>query len=352
MKNGSEQGQNSAQPAAKTKVLFVITKSNWGGAQRYVYDIATHLPQEFEPVVAYGPAHTSEHPGILAEKLQAAHVRTIFVPALTRDIGIADMAAFRELKNLYETERPHVVHLNSSKAGIIGALAARATRVPRIVFTAHGWPFWEQRPLPWRIVAWVGSFLTACLTHRTICISHNDLRAFARMPFVGHRQTLIYNGIDMSVSFGTGTAIRDAFPADAHITGTIGELTANKNQIALIEQAKTDSHMHVAIVGEGEERAFLEEKVRQYGLTGRVKFFGFIPAIEVLRGFDSFSLPSLKEGLPYVLLEARLAGLPIEAAHTGGVEEALSLPLSNFSLEEMVRKTVALYRYSAPTNSV
>ena len=352
MKNGSEQGQNSAQPRAKTKVLFVITKSNWGGAQRYVYDVATHLPAEFEPVVAFGPGQNSTHAGILAEKLQAANIRVIFVPELTRNISVFDIVAFGALKNLYMAEQPRIVHLNSSKAGLIGALAARAARVPHIVFTAHGWPFREKRSLAWRIVAWAGSLLTICLAHRTICISQSDLRAFAHTWGVGRKQTLIYNGIDMNMSFESGAVIRDAFPAGAHITGTIGELTANKNQIALIEAAKNNPHLFVAIVGEGEDRAMLEGKVAEYTLEARVKFFGFMSAAEVLKGFDSFSLPSLKEGLPYVLIEARLAGVPIEAARVGGIEEALSLPLTTFSLEAMVRNTVTQYRYSAPTNSV
>jgi glycosyltransferase involved in cell wall biosynthesis len=101
----------------------------------------------------------------------------------------------------------------------------------------------------------------------------------------------------------------------------------------------------VAIVGEGEDRSRLEATIQEYGLESRVKLFGFIPALEVLRGFDVFALPSLKEGLPYVLIEAKAAGLPIVANRVGGVGEILDAPdMNEFSLDRMVEKTIEVYR--------
>jgi glycosyltransferase involved in cell wall biosynthesis len=76
----------------------------------------------------------------------------------------------------------------------------------------------------------------------------------------------------------------------------------------------------------------------------RVNLFGYLPAANVLKGFDTFALPSLKEGLPYVLLEAKQAGLPIVANRVGGVGEILDAKdLREFSLEQMVKKTAQLY---------
>jgi glycosyltransferase involved in cell wall biosynthesis len=97
-------------------------------------------------------------------------------------------------------------------------------------------------------------------------------------------------------------------------------------------------------VGDGENRQYLNKKIKEYGLDKRVILFGFMSADTVLRGFDTFALPSLKEGLPYVLLEAKSAGLPIVANRVGGVGEILDAKdMSEFSLENMLKKTVALY---------
>jgi len=325
----------------KTKILYVITKSNWGGAQRYVYDLATALPKDkFDVCVAFG------QPGRLAEKLSKTDIATRPTASLQRDISmIADMRSFFELLRLFRTEQPDVVHLNSSKAAGLGALAARLAGVPRIVFTAHGWPFWEQRNPVSRAFIYFFSWLTALFSHNIIVVSDYDMGVARKMPFVAHKTIRIYNGIDLLMLFGSGEKIRTAFPSGVRITGTIGELTRNKNQIVLVEQARDDPDMFVAIVGEGEERPRLEAKIKEYGLENRVRIFGFISASEVLRGFDVFALPSLKEGLPYVLLEARVAGLPIVANRVGGVGEILDAKdMSDFSLERMVQETAKQYR--------
>lgn len=325
---------------SRKKLLFVITKSNWGGAQRYVYDLATALPKdEFDVSVAFG------QPGLLTERLRAARIATYPIASLQRDVSaVADVRSFLELLRLFRAGKFDIVHLNSSKAAGVGAFAARLAGVPRIIFTAHGWPFWEQRNPVSRALIYFFSWLTALFSHKIIVVSDYDLRVARRMPFVAHKTIRIYNGIDPHMPFGSGDGIRNSFPKGVRITGTIGELNENKNQMALIEQARQDPSMYVAIVGDGENRPYLKEKIEAYGLETRVKLFGFMSASDVLRGFDVFAFPSIKEGLPYVLLEARVAGLPIVANRVGGVGEILDAKdMSDFSLARMLEKTIALY---------
>lgn len=332
------------EPAPR-KILLVITKSNWGGAQRYVYDLATHLPADsFDVAVALGGKGGAGSPtGRLAAKLSEAGVRTIPVRSFMRDLSLLhEFGAFAELVRIFRSEHPDVVHLNSSKAGGLGALAARMIGIRNIVFTAHGWPFKEPRSLAWRAFAWLGSWATALLSHTVIVVSKDDLRIGKRLPFCESKMHLIYNGVELP-PLGSGEIIRTAFPAGAHIVGTIGELNHNKNQIALIDAAKADPKLFIAIVGEGENRAHLEAKIWEYDLEDRVKLFGFVPQSEALRGFDAFALPSLKEGLPYVLLEAKAAGLPIVLTNrVGGVGEILDTT-DTFPLSRMIENTAALY---------
>ncbi|HEY4517723.1 MAG TPA: glycosyltransferase [Candidatus Paceibacterota bacterium] len=331
----------------RKKILFVITKSNFGGAQRYCFDLATHLPKsEFEVKVVYGGTGEADAKrGALSINLQEKGIDGIFLQSFMRDVSfLKDARAFFELLTVFRRECPDIVHLNSSKAGGIGALAARFARVPKIIFTVHGWPFLEDRSPLAKALIWIASLCTVLLCHKVICISEYDLRIAKQMPFIGERAVRIYNGI-APMSFGSGENIRNAFPPGVTITGTIGELTRNKKQIALIEEARHKPSMYVAIVGSGEEYVMLDYKIKKYSLDARVKLFGFLPANEVLKGFDVFALPSLKEGLPYVLLEATAAGLPIIANRVGGIPEILyAKDLSDFSLQKMIEKTVSLYR--------
>ena len=116
-----------------TRILYVITKANWGGAQRYVYDLATSARDAgFEVAVAYGSS------GELAERLQDAGIETFHIAGLGRDINVfSDIYSFFSLLNIIRSFKPRVVHSNSSKIGGIGALAARLTRIPKIIFTPH-----------------------------------------------------------------------------------------------------------------------------------------------------------------------------------------------------------------------
>src|SRR3989344_556905 len=95
-------------PVTRKKILYVITKSNWGGAQRYVYDLATNLPkEEFGVAVALGGT------GVLAQKLEDACIKTFSTNSLQRNVSFgADIKSFFELLNLFKTEKPDIAHLD------------------------------------------------------------------------------------------------------------------------------------------------------------------------------------------------------------------------------------------------
>lgn len=324
---------------SKVKICFAITKGVWGGAQRYVYDLATNLPKNrFEVVVICGSGNT------LPAKLAEVGVSVQRVESMSKDIGFfSEIKSSWNLLKIIWREKPDVLHLNSPKAGGFGAVAGRLTGVKKIIYTVHGFAFNEERNFLSKAIIWFFSWITILLSHKTIVIAESERKQALAMPFVKNKIVLIHNGI-AQMTFENGDIIRRAFPRGVKITGTIGELTYNKNQQALIEEARNTTDMYVAIVGNGELHHKLEKQIVKYGLQERVKLFGFLKAEEVLKGFDIFALPSKKEGLPYVLLEAKQADLPIIANRVGGVGEILDTTDTNeFSLEKMLEKTIHLY---------
>ena len=321
----------------KKKILYLITKSNWGGAQRNVYDLATNAPNDFfEPVVALGGN------GELKEKLEHAGIRTIPLTRLGRDIHlVADIAIFFLLMALFKKERPDIVHLHSSKVGGLGALAARLAGVKKIIFTAHGWAFNEPRFFLVRAVIWIISWLTALFVHSVIVITKKEYAQTLRMPFVSaDKVSYIQNGIgeiDFLQREKAREEILSAFakklPSETLWIGTISELTKNKGLLYAIDAIAELSHREggtfakfiFVIIGEGEEREALEKQIAENNISDTVFLIGHKKnASKLLKAFDIFTLTSLKEGLPYVLLEAGLAGVPIVANNVGGIPDIIN----------------------------
>ena len=298
----------------KKKILYVITKSNWGGAQRYVFDFATNLPTDsYDVAVAVGGN------GPLIGQLSDAGIRTIGVRGFVRDVALFhDLRTLRELIALFRAEAPDVVHLNSAKAVGLGAVAARLAGVPRIIATIHGsasqetWRPWWQRVLIRAIEC-----ISQILAHKTIVVSARDQKPGT---------TLIHNG-GANITFKSHEVARHELDIsqEAFVVGTIGELTKNKNQRALIEAVGllSPGSVTLAIIGDGEMRARLETAAHT-SPSHDIRFLGFKEnAAQHLRAFDIFVLPSIKEGLPYVLLEAGQAGVAVIATNVGGIPEII-----------------------------
>lgn len=319
----------TAQKQPRKKILFLITKSTLGGAQRYVCDLALHLDHKrFEPVVAAGGD------GALMAELRAARIRTISLKHAARDVALLrELRLGGELLRLIASERPDILHVNSSKLGGLGALIGRLL-MRRVIFTAHGWPFHEaHRSRLWRASAYVLSWLTSVLAHATITISELDRRAAMHFLFARGKIAHVPLGIQAPAFLSRADARRRLnlpLRDDAFSIGMIGELTANKDyRTALDALCMFDDEsrrtLRLVIIGDGEDADDLRAYAAARGLTEHVIFAGEIPhASRCLRAFDCFLLTSRKEGLPYVLLEAGHAGLPVVAANVGGIPDLIS----------------------------
>ena len=330
----------------KLKILYLITKSNFGGAQRYVYDLAAHAhKQGHEVLVGFGGE------GLLKEKLESKGIRTTQIDTLGRDMHAGDdFRGFLRLLRLLQNESPDVVHLNSSKIGGLGALAARLVnlrthitnvvgekRVPiRIVFTGHGWAFTEERPDWQRALIAGGHWLTIQLAHSTITVSERTRDEVSRIPFTRHKLHVIHNGTDDIKTLARRTALTQMLgeermkgtPKGTVFIGTIGELHKNKGHGYAIEalallKKQSKVPFRFIIIGDGEERGQLVALRDALDLTEEVIFHKNANGREMLSGFDIFLFPSIKEGFPYALLEAGNIGLPIIASAVGGIPEVI-----------------------------
>lgn len=308
--------------------LIAITKSNFGGAQRYVFDIARFLQQRgVEVVVAMGGE------GVLWTKLAEAGVRTVPLKRLGREVRfLDDLWAFAELWRIVRIEKPDVLHLNSSKIGLWGGVIGRMCGVRRIIFTAHAWEFNNPaRGSIARSFFKVLSVIAVYLSHCTIAVSE-AVRKDVAVYVPTRKLTVIHNGIAsfplLSRSEARLRLASSHFPSTELLVGTIAELHPVKGldtALKAIARLKREGlSFRYVIVGEGEERTRLEKLCEELGIRESVIFAGFVnDAARYLHAFDAFLLPSYSEALGYVILEAGMAGVPVIASRVGGIPEII-----------------------------
>ncbi|MFA5831124.1 MAG: glycosyltransferase family 4 protein [Candidatus Paceibacterota bacterium] len=353
------------QETQKKKILYVITKSNWGGAQRYVFDLATNFAGKYDVSVTLGGD------GALKTKLEAVGIRTISLPYLARDVNpFADVLAFKKLVELFKTEKPDIIHLNSSKIGALGALAGRIAKVPKIIFTAHGWAFREERPSYQKIAIKFLSWLTIMLSHKVITVSERDEREALAMPGTKGKIVLIHNGIKEPKFFSKKEAREkiltrinlpfEQMPEKALWMGTIGELHKNKGHSYAIEalsKIPRNANVLFFIIGAGEEKTTLLQKIGEYQLEKKVFLLGNMDdAPDIISAFDVFLFPSVKEGLPFAILEAGMAGIPMIASAVGGIPEVVTdmktgILIRPKSSEEIIRALEYVIGHPTQTES-
>lgn len=311
------------------KILYGITKSNFGGAQRYVFDMALAAKKAGHNVAVLCGGH-----GTLVKELERNHIRVISLPHLKRDISLVD--EFRSFHFIFRTlvsENPDVFHTNSSKMGGLGNLAARLAGVKKIIFTVHGWAFNEPRPIYQKIIIRFVAWLTVLLSHKTIAVSKKTLEDIKELLFIANRLLVISNGIspfplksrnEARAHLNSGT--------DVLLVGALAELHPIKGLDVLIRawaRFVSGKNAQLVILGEGEARPALEKLIREFGLENSVVLKGFVPhARELLSAFDIFVLPSRSEALPYTVLEAGLAALPVIASRVGGIPEVIETGIS------------------------
>lgn len=313
------------------RILYVITKGTWGGAQRYVYELALAArDQGYVATVACGT------PGQLVRRLEDAGIPVVLIPGLSRDVRVgADLRALIALVLLMCRERPTVVHGNSSKAGLLASLAGRIAGVPRVIFTAHGWAWNELRPAWQKYVFKALHLVTVLASHTVIAVSEAVALQATWMPFSTKRFITIRHGVaplpllprSEARTFITEQDHIDIAP-DAFWIGTLAELHPTKGLDTLLHALVRVRAQHpevaLLLIGAGQDRGRLTALAHMLRIESAVHFAGHIEhAARLLPALDLFAFPSRSEALGYAALEAGQAELPVVASNVGGIPEII-----------------------------
>lgn len=310
--------------SAATKILYVITLPDIGGAQSHVLALIKRIAE----VADIHLATSAKGPLTEAAEGSCAVIHTL--PSLGRSINpFNDIRSIYECLQLIRELRPALVHLHSSKAGLVGRIAAKRVGVPTI-YTAHGWGFKAGVPIVRRSIVWLSEALAAPLATRVICVSDYDRKLAQRyLPGGEEKYVTIHNGICAEAA----VAVPDADNVKIIMTARFQE--PKEQQLLLRAFAMLDRpRAQILFAGGGNELATCQATAQNLGIAKNVHFLGDRNDISnLLAQSQIFVLLSRYEGLPISVLEAMRAGLPVIASHVGGIPEQVDNGVTGFLID-------------------
>ena len=316
------------------RVAHLITKMAVGGAQESALTTCVDLDRRtFTQVLISGAEVDSE--GTLFGDPRAQAIELVVEDAVVRRVDPwRDLFAVVQLTRRFRRWKPDIVHTHSSKAGLVGRLAARAGGVPHVVHSVHGWSFNDDMSRVGRQVVVLAERVAAKLTDVLIVESSTDLpKGLSRGIGRARQYALIRNGIDLSQFIGVAPDLDVArslgVEIGAPLVGTVGRLAEQKHPLLMVdafaEVARRVPTAEFVWVGDGPLRAETEARIAAQGLVGRFHIVGVrrdVPA--VLACFRVFALSSRWEGLPRTITEAMATGVPVVATQVDGTAEVIA----------------------------
>jgi glycosyltransferase involved in cell wall biosynthesis len=320
------------------RIIHVITRLDHGGsAENTMVTALRHDKARFTPIVVAGfPGRWDAQGGQAAtdancSRLDQCGVRWQLIPTLVRPISpLADLQALRSLIRLFRREKPALVHTHTSKAGLLGRIAAAIVGVPAVIHTPHGHVFYGHfSPLLSRLLLFIERFLSR-FTQRLVALTESEREDHLQRK-VGKAETfaVIPSGIDLErftrrERVAGQKAALFGCPSDAFVVGSVGWLTDIKGHRYLVEAVarviQEFPRLHVVIAGSGGLGSNLERLARELEMQQALHLLGHRDDVEgCLGAMDLFVLPSLNEGMGRALVEAMAAGLPVIATKVGGV---------------------------------
>jgi len=320
--------------------MHIITRLDMGGSAQNTLLTCRELSPKYDIVLAHGlsleSGMTPTERRILESQMKSAGqkgVTFLLISGLVRRIDpFHDLCAWVSLLKHIRREKPDLVHTHSSKAGILGRLAAKLAGVPLIVHTPHGHVFYGHfGPAASRLFLLIERGFDA-ITDCVIALTEGEKKDYIACS-VSRPQKLhtVHSGVDLD-RFKPGCTDTAALKKElglnqkSQVVGTIGWLLPIKGPVFLLEAMmriwanKTDALL--VYVGKGELEGKLKEEAFRRGVGDRVFFLGWRGDVHhVMQLFDVFVLPSLNEGMGRVLVEAMAAAKPIVASNVGGIPD-------------------------------
>ncbi len=306
------------------KSVLHILEAVEGGSWRHLKDLIRGLdPERFRcsAVLSFGRGVEP----VQAERAFAALNVAVYPVAMQRRVApLGDLLALLRIVALVRKVRPDIIHVHSSKAGVLGRVAGRLCGVP-VVYTPHAFAFLMHeggmiRSFYERVERWAVK-----LTAAVICVSKEEAAAARRLGYTPERVHYIPNGIEQSEVLPV--CVRESGGVKLGFFGRSARQKGDDTFVRLVAALNQRGvHVEGYLYGVAPEAADLCRLIRRQRVEAAVHLCGSCAPGEVvarMREVDVIVMPSRWEGLPYALLEAWLAGVPVAAYGTGGIRDVV-----------------------------
>ena len=322
------------------RIMHISTRLILGGSQENtVLSCEGEAAAGHDVALVFGPIYGPE--GSLLDRVKRFRtddgraVEAIETPNLTRELHpLKDPRCVHDLRRLIRDRKPDVVHTHSSKAGILGRMAAWKEHVRCVMHTIHGPPF-HAFEKAWRNAVYVRSERFAAKRCHVIGAVAQAMRDQFVARRIGREQqyVIVYSGMEVE-PFLKAPELRESmrarlgFKPGEFVIGTVARLAENKGHDDLLEaladRSKADSRVRLLWVGDGWWRQRLMQHAARLGLQDRIVTTGLVPPEQVaphMAAMDLLVHPSYREGLPRTVTQGMLAGLPVVANDVDGTRE-------------------------------
>lgn len=319
------------------KVLHILATGKLSGAEKVVSDICTNLDERYEPIIV-----CSGDP--LKQYYEEKGIKTY-----EADISKLNPKQIKRIKEIVESEQIDIIHGHDIKASIAGYLASGKSKIPTISHM-HVTYLWMKKFGPFKVMdAWFRNKYSL-----SIACSEAVKDYYLQYNSKADKDKVIF--MDNCFNFNEFNKVvledRNEFKAkigiknDQYVFGYLGRLLKVKGAELMIEAFKSKMDLMdkaiLLIVGDGEEKDNLEDLVKQYGIEERVIFAGYQKkSYDYMNTFDSFILPSVREGLPIAVLEAMAMKKPVISTPVAGLSKLMKSGFNGIVLEERTKEALA-----------
>lgn len=313
------------------KRIVLISESMGGGLRKHVVQLLSNLDKDKVELFFIHGSHTLDESFRNDYSHLEKNCKMFPCDHLIREISPKeDVLAYQFISKKIKEIKPDIVHCHSSKAGVIGRLAAKRRGVKKIFYTSHAYSFLapEFSGKKKFLFVQIEKFLSRFATTQTFCVSKGEMQAALEVNLdKTEKFQVIYNGLP-EIDLPSKETIRSQLGLEktAVVIGNNARMSEQKNPMFFMEIAqkmiRQNANWHFVWAGDGQLMRICQSFIKQNGLEKNIHLLGERPDSEtIVIAYDIFLTTSQYEGLPYAPIEAMRAGVPILATNVVGNSE-------------------------------